>query len=333
MRLIAMVNYARIRKTFFSKPWRRRFEEKDSCPRTVREALAEMVHHIAPESWAAREKLGGIYLNGQAAALRDPITAPALVEYFEPLYSLEEADKFYPTFEASYVVHQDDDLAIVYKPAGLPTMAPRDQRLYHLHASLERHFKRTVHLPSRLDVMVSGLVLASLSERMNRTLQRAFEKRTIEKFYLLESEGMCEPARQEVKASLARDPRHPVLRRVVARGGEKAHTSFTSIGSGSFEGVPTSLVCARPHTGRTHQIRVHASSVGLTIIGDDYYDGLPSDDLHLISFGLRLWQPYLRKTLEVYLPDALCPRWIGSREDIINTLRSLLPVAEPSKPE
>jgi len=84
------------------------------------------------------------------------------------------------------VVHEDNrGLLAVYKPPSLPTKASKDQQQHSLHAYLEHAFpSSSLHLPSRLDVATSGLILCSAKRELNNKLQQCFEKHIVQKEYL-----------------------------------------------------------------------------------------------------------------------------------------------------
>jgi 23S rRNA pseudouridine1911/1915/1917 synthase len=306
------LNTTRISESFFSRYWRWQIDAADLRSGVVRSGVAEELSrrlpHIAPDSWSERFSLGGIYLAGRPASLEAKITEPCRLEYYEPKLALEELASWYPAFSSSWVLYSDDDLAIVYKPSRLPTTPARDQQRYSLERYLIEHFAKPVHLPSRLDTAVSGIVICSLSKRMNRYLQKAYERRWIEKFYLAQTSSIPPWSALNIDADIARDPQHPVLRRCVPTGqGESALTELACLEkSGSL-----AIVQARPVTGRTHQIRLHLASAGFPIVGDPYYNGAEAAELRLVSYAIRFHHPYLGAMLKFELPQIFRPDWLG----------------------
>jgi len=287
----------RIQATFRSKRWVFPVTEGTRPGMTCRDLLVEVLPQIDPASWSERFEVGGIYLNRRPAHLETEVVPPATVEYFEPLGDFKDVSSLYPSFSPSTVLYQDDDLAVVVKPAGLPTIPPRDQRRFALATYLQDHFAKSLHLPSRLDTGVAGLLLVSFTSRMNAALQRAYNRHAVEKHYVAQVFGDFPHEKMEVRSSIGRDPRYAMLRRVVAEGGEEALTVVTKICCEVCDGEARSLLWVEPQTGRTHQIRVHLASLGYPIVGDPYYDGATAPELRLVSYGVGLFHPYAQRQL------------------------------------
>jgi len=312
--LVEQIDIQRIQSTFRSRRWEFQIPADEAHASTCIEELIQKLPHIAPKSWPERFALGGAYLNGREAGPDTRIIAPCRLEYFEPLADLPNVGALYPSFAPDMIVWRDDDLALVVKPPGLPTTAPRDQRRYTLESYLIEHFGAPLHLPSRLDTDVSGVLIASLSKRMHGALQRAYDRRAVEKYYLAEVVGEFPHAEIDIRASLGRDPRHPVLRQVVESGGDTAHTHVRTLGRYQRGGRSYSLLQAEPLTGRTHQIRVHLASLGFPIVGDAYYGGVEAPHIHLLSYALFFHHPYAQKLVSFCLPLARRPEWLQSSE-------------------
>ncbi len=118
----------------------------------------------------------------------------------------------------------------------------------------------------RLDRDTSGIILVAKNDAAHNALARQLKDRTIEKTYLALVEGTPKPAEGAIDAPIARDPARR-QRMAVMSGGRDSVTGYRLIER--FNG--TSLLEARPKTGRTHQIRVHFAAIGHPIVGDRVY--------------------------------------------------------------
>jgi 23S rRNA pseudouridine1911/1915/1917 synthase len=314
-----MDDLARLYATLTSHHWSFVWPADAPCPATLVEALKQKLPHIDPCSWETRLSWGGVYLNGRSKSSDLPLAPPCRVEYYEPKFPIESAHEFFPPLTEKSIVYEDDDLIAVYKPARLPCLPTREQRHFNLKLQLRSYLQSRgcetpPHLPSRVDTSVQGLVVASKSARMHRALQRIFEKRQIKKYYLLEVEGPVEWREITVDKPIGKDLRHAVLRKVDQENGKPSCTIFrflyaSSVGT-RLGSRATSILEAQPLSGRTHQIRVHAMSLGKPIVGDNFYGGLEVSGLHLLSHRAVLWHPFKEQSLEIRLPDELVPAWI-----------------------
>jgi len=148
----------------------------------------------------------------------------------------------------------------------------------------------------RIDMETSGLLLASKHKKAERHLKGSFENRTIKKSYLAWVDGkLTEPftsiERIKTNTNGYEKTKHKVL---IAEDGKDSHTDFIPL---KYDVVlDASLIACYPHTGRTHQIRIHLFHVKHPILGDPIYgatyeaadaylDMLQSDEERLIQHG------------------------------------------------
>lgn len=164
------------------------------------------------------------------------------------------------------IIFRDEYLLAVDKPAGLPahpTVAGGPNALDLVRALLGTGEPILLH---RLDANTTGVLLFALQTEANRLLARQFAEREVEKVYLALVAGEPPDSFQEsnyLKAGVRG-------RTVVARsGGQAARTDFHTV----QRRPGFALVEARPHTGRTHQIRVHLAGAGYPLLGDVLYGG------------------------------------------------------------
>lgn len=207
------------------------------------------------------------------------------------------------------VVHLDDWLIVVDKPSGLPTHATTDPARPHLHGAVIELRRAAgeddpyVGVHHRLDVDTSGLVLFTIDRSVNAAVGAAFADRAVEKGYVAVVTGDRPPLSWEVRDHLApigkvgRVTRHGAVR----AGGKIAHSSFRLLGPAP--GPPGRwLVEGRPHTGRTHQLRVHLAGGGNPIVGDRLYGGVGARRVALHAARLRIPHPVTGEPLEVTAP-------------------------------
>jgi len=176
------------------------------------------------------------------------------------------------------VVYEDDDLIVVDKPAGLvvhPAPGSPDRTLVnallaHCGDSLSGiGGVRRPGIVHRLDKDTSGLMLAAKNDLAHRSLARQFEEHSIDRAYRAVVWGTPVPPKGEIEGNIGRSPANRQKMAVVTGGGKPALTRYQVIQS--FAGGAVSLVECRLATGRTHQIRVHMTSIGHPLVGDATY--------------------------------------------------------------
>ena len=195
------------------------------------------------------------------------------------------------------VVYSDKDLLVIDKPPGL-AVHPAPGRpggtlvnaLLALYPDLEevgdRQRPGIVH---RLDADTSGLMVVARTQPAHDDLTLQIRKRTITKVYLALVLGHLDPAEGIIEAALGRDPGNR-KRRAIVEDGRQATTRYHTVQTLQ----EFTLLEVTPHTGRTHQIRVHLSSIGHPVAGDRLYGGhvplLQRQFLHASKLGFRLPQ-------------------------------------------
>ena len=304
------VNISRVEETLRTRYWSWILRTEADGPQRLLELLTERLPHIASTSWPARFDFGGIYVNGLAALDDMKLPLPVRVEYYEPKFEITSANLQFSQFKDDYVLFHDGAIAVVFKPPHLSSMPAKEQRHFSLKASLERLFNRSIHMPSRLDVSAQGLVVVSTSTDAHAGLQRAFERRLVRKTYRFASHAERADFNQLVDFNIATAPEHPVLRRASITEGQSAQTQVRYAHEGASDGERVHVYTAHPITGRTHQIRVHAAACGLSLRGDNFYEGAPAPYLHLVSCELSFPHPVSGAEVSVTLPEKLSPQWV-----------------------
>ena len=189
----------------------------------------------------------------------------------------------------------DDDLVVVEKPAGMLSVPGRGPeladcviaRLQAIHADA-----LTVH---RLDMVTSGLLLHARGKANQALLSRQFELRKVRKQYVALVEGEVVDADGEVDLPLRSDWEHRPRQCVDRVAGRPALTRWRLLARCADSG--RSLLALEPVTGRTHQLRVHLTSIGHPIVGDILYGAQPSDRVYLHAAQLEFTHPVTATTL------------------------------------
>ncbi len=191
------------------------------------------------------------------------------------------------------VLHEDDHLIAVHKPAGMvvyPAPGHPDGTL--INALLHRTTLAQVGAPvrpgivHRLDKDTSGVMVVARTDRAYHSLIHQFKERLVEKTYLAWLRGRLAEDEGRIEAPIGRHPVHR-QRMAVVRGGKQAVTEFKVLERTDAR----SLVEIDLHTGRMHQIRVHCAYIKHPVWGDPVYssrsDGAPRLMLHAWKLAVR----------------------------------------------
>lgn len=173
------------------------------------------------------------------------------------------------------VVFEDEGLMVLNKPSGMAVHGGSGLDFGVIEAMREATNKKYLELVHRIDKDTSGLLMIAKKRSTLKALQQRLREKTIQKHYLCIVKG--QPALNDISidAPLLRYTLASGERRVkVDKGNPEAKPSQTSckvLARFEINGEPVSLIEAMPHTGRTHQIRVHLAYLGHPILGDDKY--------------------------------------------------------------
>jgi 23S rRNA pseudouridine1911/1915/1917 synthase len=201
------------------------------------------------------------------------------------------------------IVHEDEALLVIDKPAGLVVHPAAGNWRGTLMNGLLAHHAAAVTLPRagivhRLDKDTSGLMVVAKTPAAYDALVAQLAARTVQREYLALAKGRWGEPRC-VDAPVGRDPRSRIRMAVVgeARGGKPAQTDIEALA----ETPKASLLHCRLRTGRTHQIRVHCAHAGHPLFGDAVYGGpalpaLQRQALH--AARLTLQHPVTGQTLQ-----------------------------------
>jgi 23S rRNA pseudouridine1911/1915/1917 synthase len=201
------------------------------------------------------------------------------------------------------ILYQDNDLAVIDKPAGMVVHPGAGHDSGTLVNALLHHLtdlsgiggELRPGIVHRLDRGTSGLMVIAKHDAAHRELARQFHDREVEKEYIALVWGVVQAGRR-IDAAIGRDPDD---RQKMSAKAKHARNAVTRITRALH--LPGLTLCqVAIHTGRTHQIRVHLSAIGHPIVGDSVYGGVHRrvpGDIRAIQ---RLERPFLHAARLVF---------------------------------
>jgi 23S rRNA pseudouridine1911/1915/1917 synthase len=175
------------------------------------------------------------------------------------------------------VIYADEHLVAIDKPAGL-AVHPPENRSFRGHTVASCAVAQFGPMPTiagddrpgivhRLDRETSGVMVLARTEAAFVGLQNQFRERVAQKEYRAITFGEARFQSDWIQRPIASDPKHPDRMTVVQEGGRESSTYYEVLER--FRGF--TYFCCKPRTGRTHQIRVHMTSIGHSLVSDKVY--------------------------------------------------------------
>ena len=182
------------------------------------------------------------------------------------------------------ILYQDDDILLINKPSGLLSLSGKNPlnwdsvhyRLVNGQEGITPPFPEA-KLPHRLDFGTSGIMVVGLNAESAKHLNKQFQAGTVQKRYVAMLEGWVAEDEGQVSAPIAKDKSLFPRVKICHATGKAAITEYKVLKR--LEQPRRSVVQFMPHTGRTHQLRVHSLEMGHPILGCDLYKNEQSEQL------------------------------------------------------
>jgi 23S rRNA pseudouridine1911/1915/1917 synthase len=274
-------------------------------------AVSNRVQDLSREAAKRLIKAGEITVNGR---LSRPSYRVQVGDEIVVRVPIEIPEQVLPEAIPLDLIYEDDVFLAVDKPAGMVVHPALGHSSGTLVNALLAHCPRVAEVGGpdragvvhRLDKDTSGLILVAKDEAARAALQRQFKRRQVVKTYLALVEEQMQPREGVIDAPIGRDKKQR-KRMAVVRSGRPAQTMYRVVEYFANH----ALLEVRPHTGRTHQVRVHLAWMGYPVVGDTTYgyrrQRLLQDRHFLHATHLRFSHPVTGEemSLEAPLPPQL----------------------------
>ena len=217
-------------------------------------------------------------------------------------------------FKNIKILYEDKELIVLDKPSGLTVHPGAGQKKRTLVDFLTKKYGKNLSnlsgidrpgIVHRLDKDTSGLLLIAKNNKIHGLLQKMFKKREITRLYLAVVWGLMKKNSGSFKMNIGRNPKNRKKFSIIQVGGKTAITKYKV--KENFSNVASLIEC-KLLTGRTHQIRVHLSSSGNSLIGDKKYGKKKSKLLKNVDKSLNNYIiSYKRQALHAYFLSFIHP--------------------------
>ncbi len=272
--------------------------------------LAETVSELSRARVQALIAAGHVRVDGASCKASHRLRAGERVSVEIPPPPPEELE---PESMTLAIVHEDDHVLVLDKPAGMVVHPGAGHARGTLVAGVLAHAPRVAGVGGprrpgvvhRLDKGTSGLLVVAKTSAAYHSLVGQLKARTVRRRYLAVVHGRVRLVEGVVDAPIGRDPRHRQRMAIRPEGtGRRAVTRYRVLER--FAGF--TYLEARLETGRTHQIRVHLASLGHPVAGDDTYGrgrgepAVPAEGLALHAADLAFVHPATQERVEFSAP-------------------------------
>ena len=196
----------------------------------------------------------------------------------------------------------DEHILVVSKPHGLLSVPGR---LPENHDSLISRVQQKCPealIVHRLDCETSGVMVLAKHPESHKLLSQSFANREVEKHYIAEVDGLLETSSGSVDLPLICDWPNRPRQKVCQQTGKASLTNFERLSLDTQ--ANTSRVKLTPHTGRSHQLRLHMAAIGHAIIGDEFYASkaafAKAERMLLHAEGLSFRHPFSQENLSFF---------------------------------
>ncbi|TFD91893.1 RluA family pseudouridine synthase [Jeotgalibacillus sp. R-1-5s-1] len=247
----------------------------------------------------------GIHINGELVPWKNTLSEGDTLTF-----SLDDPAPSYPPFQMPVdILFEDDHLIIVNKPAQMdthPNEPGQNNTLVNavVHHELQSGRNGYIQPIHRLDRDTTGAILFAKHSAIKPLLDQMLEKRDIQRTYLAIVQGEVKTPKGTINQPIGKD-RHHATRRRVSPGGQKAVTHYRKVRFDASSN--TTIMELSLDTGRTHQIRVHLSSIGHPIVGDTLYGAKKAGHSYQALHAARLSfiHPFTGEHIKVEASDPL----------------------------
>jgi tRNA pseudouridine32 synthase/23S rRNA pseudouridine746 synthase len=219
----------------------------------------------------------------------------------------EKCSLVLPTMLGLDILYCDEYITVINKPAGLVTIPGRAPELKDcITARIKTLFPSAIDLSSahRLDMDTSGLIVLGRDKASHRNLSIQFQDRKVEKGYIALVRGVVKEISGTIELPLRLDINNRPVQIVDFKNGKSAKTDYSRIDVEHHNEEYATRLLLKPHTGRTHQLRVHCKEKLFPIVGDRLYGVRKNGETRMLlhAYYLAFYHPVTGERLKFEVP-------------------------------